>query len=244
MVRVSLPPGDDSFLTTHWSLVLRAGGQDSERAQAALATLCRAYWYPLYAFVRRKGVAAHDAEDVVQSFFARLLDKHALEQASPEKGRFRSFLLASIQNHLANLRAAERTQKRGGGQVALDIDFVAADARFRLEAGGEDAQKSFERAWALELLARALSGLEAEYRASERGVLFDVLKPELVGGESAPYAAYAERLSSNVAAVKVAVHRLRKRYRERLRAAIAETVAGEAEIEAEIADLFQALAPN
>jgi len=244
MAGVNLPSGDESFLTTHWSLVLRAGGEDSERAQLALASLCRSYWYPLYAFVRRKGVAAQDAEDVVQSFFARLLDKQALSQVRPEKGRFRSFLLASIQNHLANLRAAESSQKRGGGQVALDIDFAAADARFRLEAGVLDAQKSFERAWALELLARALSGLEQEYRASERGALFDVLKPELVGGQSAPYADYAERLCSNVAAVKVAVHRLRKRYRDRLRAAIAETVAGEAEIESEIADLFKALAPN
>ena len=244
MAPVSLPPGNESFLTTRWSLVLQAAGQDSEHAQAALASLCRAYWYPLYAFVRRKGVAAQDAEDVVQSFFARLLDKQALAQVRPEKGRFRSFLLASIQNHLANLRDAERSLKRGGGQALLDIDFAAADARYCLEAGALDAQKSFERAWALDLLARALSGLEAEYRASERGALFDVLKPELVGGEGAPYADYAARLSSNVAAVKVAVHRLRKRYRERLRAAIAETVAGEAEIESEISDLFRALTPN
>ena len=241
MALVTAPSHDESFLTTHWSLVLRAGAVDSVSANAALATLCKSYWYPLYAFVRRKGVGPEDAEDVVQGFFARLLDKHALEQATPDKGRFRSFLLASIQNHLANVRAAQHAQKRGGGQVGLDIDFAHADARFRLEARNEDPQKAFERAWALELLARALSGLEQEYRASQRGELFDVLKPELVGGEGAPYAAYAARLSSNEAAVKVAVHRLRKRYRERLRAAIAETVVGEAEIEAEIADLFRAL---
>jgi RNA polymerase sigma-70 factor (ECF subfamily) len=238
---VSPGPSDESFLTTRWSLVRGAAGGDAERAHAALTTLCRTYWFPLYAFVRRKGVPAQDAEDVVQGFFARLLDKRALGQVTPEKGRFRSFLLASIQNHLANLRDAQRTLKRGGGQAHVEIDFADADARYQLQARLEDPQRAFERAWALELLARALNGLEQEYRASDRGALFDVLKPELTGAESSPYASYAAQLCSTESAVKVAVHRLRRRYRERLRATIAETVQGEQEIEAEIADLFLAL---
>jgi RNA polymerase sigma-70 factor (ECF subfamily) len=240
MGRVEQESSGESFLTTRWSIVRSAADLDPERARAALATLCQSYWYPLYAFVRRKGVAAQDAEDVVQSFFARILEKRNFDSVSPEKGRFRSFLLASIQNHLANLRDAARAEKRGAGRSALEIDFARADARFGLEAKPEAAERAYEREWALALLERALAGVEQEYRASERGELFDVLKAELTGAGSS-HAEYAQRLASNEGAVKVAVHRLRKRYRERLRAEIAETVADPGEIEAEIADLFEAL---
>ncbi|HTF88798.1 MAG TPA: sigma-70 family RNA polymerase sigma factor [Planctomycetota bacterium] len=235
--------GADQFLTTRWSIVRAAGGQDKTLARAALASLCQSYWYPLYAFVRRKGVAAQDAEDVVQGFFAQVLANDNFLRVAPEKGRFRSYLLVCAQNHLANLRDGEKAQKRGEGRAALDIDFSSADTRFGLEATVEDPNRAFERAWALALLERALVGLEQEYRASDRGALFDVLKPELTGGTGAGYASYAARLDSNEAAIKVAVHRLRKRYRERLRAEIAQTVADESEIEAEIRDLFAALGP-
>ncbi len=233
----------DQFLTTQWSVVRAASGQNPELARAALTALCKTYWYPLYAFVRRKGVGAEDAEDVVQGFFEHVLTNQDFARVAPEKGRFRSFLLACIQNHMANIRDAANAQKRGGGRALLDIDFDDAALRFGREAGSEDPNRMFERAWALALLDRSLVGLEQEYRASDRGALFEVLKPELTGGVGESYAQYAARLGSNEGAVKVAVHRLRKRYRERLRAEIAQTVADESEIEAEIADLFSALAP-
>lgn len=238
---MDLQSDGDRFLTTRWSIVRTAASLDPERATAALSTLCQSYWYPLYAFVRRKGVAAQDAEDVVQSFFARILEKRNFDSVTPEKGRFRSFLLASIQNHLANMRDAARAEKRGAGRAPLAIDFATADVRFGLEARADEPERAFERAWALALLDRALAGVEQEYRATERGALFDVLKGELTGTADNPYAIYAQRLDSNEGAIKVAVHRLRKRYRERLRAEIAETVADPGEIEAEIADLFKAL---
>lgn len=242
MARMESSSASDQFLTTQWSVVRAAAGLDPARAQDALTALCQTYWYPLYAFVRRKGVSAEDAEDVVQGFFEQAITKQGFANVVPEKGRFRSFLLACIQNHLANFRDSANAQKRGGGHAALDIDFAAADARFGLEAAGDDPHRTFERAWALALLERALAGLEQEYRASDRGALFDVLRPELTGGADESYACYAERLGSNEGAVKVAVHRLRKRYRERLRSEIAQTVADESEVEGEIADLFKALA--
>jgi RNA polymerase sigma factor (sigma-70 family) len=230
----------EEFVPTRWSLVRDAAGADSERARVALATLCQAYWYPLYAFVRRKGVPAGEAEDVVQGFFARLLEKRDLAGVARENGRFRSFLAASIQHYLANLRDHERAEKRGGGRVRLDVDFAGADTRFALEAPDGDPLQAFERGWAVELLRRALEGLEQEYRATNRGELFDVLRGAITDGERAPVAEYARRLGSTEKAVKVAVHRLRVRYRERLRAEIAETVTGEAEVEAEIGALFRA----
>ena len=233
-------PTNEEFLTTRWSMVRAAGGEGAA-AREALAGVCRAYWYPLYAFVRRKGVAAADAEDVVQGYFERLLEKFDFARLAPERGRFRSFLLAGVENHLANVRDAARAQKRGGGMTRVPIDFAAADARFRSEAREEDPARAFEREWALALLERALTGLEQEYRASERGELFDVLKGELAGDGAASHAHYAERLGSTEGAVKVAVHRLRKRYRERLRAEIAETVVDPRDVEHEIADLFRAL---
>ncbi len=242
---VETPPAGDQFLTTRWSLVRAAAGSDSPRSRDALASLCQAYWYPLYAFVRRRGVGAQDAEDAVQGFFEQLLSKADFGRLAPEKGRFRSFLLAGVKNHLANVRDAASTQKRGGDRQRLAIDFSDADARYALRAPEEEAVRVFEREWALALLTRALSGLEQEYRASDRGALFDVLKGELAGGEVQSCAHYAERLGSSEGAVKVAVHRLRKRYRERLRAEIAETVSDcadlEGAIDAEIADLFRAL---
>jgi RNA polymerase sigma-70 factor (ECF subfamily) len=220
---------------------VRAAGGDGAAAREAVAALCRDYWFPLYAFVRRKGVGAEDAEDVVQGFFAELLLKFDFSRLAPERGRFRSFLLAGVQHHLANVRDRADAAKRGGDRTRVPIDFADADARFALQARDEDPGKAFEREWALALLERALALLEQEYRASDRGELFDVLKGELAGGAEERYASYAARLGASEAAVKVAVHRLRKRYRERLRAEIAGTVVDERDVDLEIADLFRAL---
>ena len=237
------PYADGRFLTTQWSVVRAAGKLDGDLAREALTFLCQTYWYPLYAFARRKGVAAQDAEDVVQGFFAELLTNADLAQVAPEKGRFRSYLLACMQNHISDVREHASAQKRGGDRVALPIDFAHADARFAADSGEGDPNRVFERAWAMALLDRALVGLEQEYRASDRGELFDTLKGELTGASGHAYETYATRLDSSEGAIKVAVHRLRKRYRERLRAEIAETVADEGEIDAEIGDLFRALGP-
>lgn len=240
---MSLEPGGSSFLTTRWSVVRAVGEDNLEERHRALTALCEGYWYPLYAFVRRRGHGAEDASDRTQEFFARLLARPGFEGLSPERGRFRAWLLASMKNFLSNERAREHAAKRGGGRVSLSIDFGAADRRFRLEGEvAETPEGHFERAWALELLERTLAGLEAEYRGRGRGTLFDALRPELTG--ETPASGYAERADSlhmTEGAFKVAVHRLRKRYRERLREEIAETVATEEEVEDELRALFEAL---
>lgn len=235
--------GTQSFLTTRWSLVQRAGGQNADQAREALAALCEAYWYPLYAFVRKKGVQAEDAADVTQGFFARLLEKGDLARVAPERGRFRAFLLASIQHYLANHRDRERAQKRGGDCTQLSIDFADADARFARESTAElSPERAFERVWAVALLERCLAALEEEYRSSGRAEIFEALEPHLTStGTDEPFAECAQRLGMTETAVKVAAHRLRKRYRARLREEIAQTVASEADVEDEIRDLFRAL---
>jgi RNA polymerase sigma-70 factor (ECF subfamily) len=228
-------------MTTRWSVVLGAADENEPRAREALAVLCHTYWYPLYTFVRRSGVAAVDAEDVVQGFFARLLESRDLARIAPERGRFRAFLLAAVKHHLANLRDRERALKRGAGRVHLWIDFAAAHERFAGEEARELApERAFERAWALELVARAVAELERQYRASNRSELFDALKGEL-DGSGGSHAEIGVRLGLSAGAVKVAAHRLRARFRGTLRALVAETVEGEAEIEAELADLLAAL---
>jgi RNA polymerase sigma factor (sigma-70 family) len=229
------------FLPTRWSLLQRARSADSGEARQALEELCREYWFPLYAFVRRRGFDAHEAEDVVQSFLARLIEKDDLGSVSPQKGRFRSFLLAALQNFVANWRAREQSLKRGGGARRLEFDIHEADARLGLVAReSEPPELAFERAWARELMQRCVADLEAEYRTSGRGPVFDALKTAL---QSSDYdsAAAVDALGLTEGAVKVAVHRLRARFRERLRARIAETVSSASEIEDELDDLFRAL---
>lgn len=230
-----------SFHTTHWSLVLRAGGPEDAAAREALASLCQSYWYPLYAFARRRGAGAEEAEDAVQGFFARLIEKGDLRAVTPSKGRFRAFLLAALQHHLANQRDHEAALKRGGGRVVLEADFGAAGERFAREPdGARTPEQEFERAWALEMLRGAVEDLELEYRSSSRGELFEALRGELQG-EAAPHAELAERLGMSAGAVKVAAHRLRERFGERLRERVAATVASPAEIEAELGALLRAL---
>ena len=232
-----------SFLTTRWSVLAAAASPDPVLSRAALETLCAGTWYPLYAFVRRHGHGADDARDLVQGFFASFLEKVDLGSLDPAGGRFRSFLLASIRNWMADEHRRASAQKRGGGASPIPIDFDGADERYRIDPGAElSPERLFERQWAIALLDLALARVEAEYASSGKRDLFEALKPALQGRSAdAPLAEIAARIDSTEGAVKVAVHRLRKRFREALRAEIAETVATEEQIEEEIRDLFRAL---
>ncbi len=237
-------PSRPAFVTTHWSLVVSAGDNDTPHARDALEKLCRAYWFPIYAFVRRQGHGPHDAQDLTQEFFARLLEKKYLASADPAKGRFRSFLLASLKHFLANEWDKTQAQKRGGGQFLIPIDAATAETSCGIEpADNLTAEKIFERRWALTLLEHVLRRLRAEYVRDDREKLFEQLKPTLTEvSRSVRYAEIATRLGTTEGAVKVAVHRLRQRYREVLRAEIADTVASPGEVEDEIRNLFAALA--
>jgi RNA polymerase sigma-70 factor (ECF subfamily) len=234
--------GGRSFGTTHWSLVLAAAHGSWPKGRAALATLCQTYWYPLYAYVRRCGYESHDAEDLTQEFFARLLDKHYLASVDRRKGKFRSFLLASLRHFLANERDWAKARKRGGGRTVFSFDRGEAETRYRLEPSREvTPEKDFDRQWALALLRQVMDGLEAVHIASGKGRLFEELKGFLTQAEgSRPYAQAARRLGMTEGAAKVAVHRLRRRYRQLLRDEIAQTVAGPKEVDEEIRHLFGA----
>ena len=237
------PPGPREFATTHWSLVLAAGsGEASQtRSRRALEELCKAYWYPLYAFVRYRGYSSDDAQDVTQSFFARILEKDGLASADPERGRFRSYLLGAVKHFLANEWHRARAQKRGGGVTFLELDALDPEARYALEpARSSDPEAVFDREWAQESIARAMQNLRAESEARGKGELLEALKGSLTG-EEPPRSETAARLGMTDGAVKSAVHRLRQRYRELLRAEIAETVTDPADVDAEMRHLVAAL---
>lgn len=229
--------------TTRWSLVLAA----RENQRPALEELCRAYWLPLYAYARRSGLDAHEAEDVVQAFFARLLEKRDLAAVGPEKGRFRAFLLAALRHFVANWRDHARAAKRGGGRVRvaaeLGLDFAQADERLQQFAGATaDPERAFEQAWARELLAACVDELGREYADSGRAAVFDELKDELQGAAGdGRVARHAQRLGLSEGAVKVAVHRLRARFRDKVRERSAATVERDADVDDEFAALLHAL---
>ena len=233
----------DYFATTHWSIVLTAQRSDTTRAQAALSKLCQTYWYPLYAFVRRQGHGPEDAQDLTQDFFARLLAKNYLAEVVREKGKFRSFLLAALKHFLANEWDRTQAAKRGGGQVFISLNDAEAESRYRLEPADEmSADRIFERRWAMTLLEQVLSRLRREHIQAGKVELYEQLKACLPGArDSAPYAELAARLKMTEGAIKVAVHRLRQRYRELLRDEIAQTVSGPAEVEEELRHLFSVL---
>jgi RNA polymerase sigma factor (sigma-70 family) len=237
-------PSDGYFATTHWSVIVNARAADSSVARQALEKLCQTYWYPLYAFVRRQGHGPHDAQDLTQEFFARLLEKNYLDDVRRERGKFRSFLLASMKHFLANEWDRARAQKRGGAHVHVPIDTQSAETRYGLEpAHDRTPEKLFERRWALTLLDNVLALLREEFVASGKAEQFDQLKVALTADKRAvPYAELGVRLGISQGAVKVAVHRLRARYREVLRAEIASTVSSPADVEEEIRQLFAALA--
>jgi RNA polymerase sigma-70 factor (ECF subfamily) len=234
-------PGRREFHSTRWSLVLAAGAPDESRAREALEELCRAYWYPLYAFVRYRGHSPEEAEDLTQSFFTRIIEKRGLATADPEKGRFRSYLLGAMKNFLANEWHRARALKRGGGRTLLEWDALAPEARFSLEpAQPSDPDAGFDRQWARETIDRALSKLREELDTRGKGEQFDALSGCLTG-EEPNRKETAARLGMTENAVKVAVHRLRHRYREILRAGVAETLSDPADVDAEMRHLVEAL---
>ncbi len=237
-------PGAGRFATTHWSVVLAAGEPESTRHRQALEALCQTYWFPLYVFLRRQGNDASQAEDHTQAFLAFLLEKQALSKADPKRGRFRSFLLASLKNFLANERARAAALKRGGDRKVLSLDIENAERRYALKPVDElSPEKLFARSWALTVLDRTMDRLRAEAAAAQKQKLFDALRVYLTADKSSvPCRDMAAELNMSEGAVRVAAHRLRRRYRAMLRDEIAQTVTTEDQIDQEIRDLFAALA--
>jgi RNA polymerase sigma-70 factor (ECF subfamily) len=224
--------------------VLAAGQSDAALAQTALTRLCQTYWYPLYAYIRRRGYSTHDAQDLTQALFAHLLERRALASADPNRGRFRSFILTAANNFIAHEWEKARAQKRGGRLEILSLDLAAAEKRYDLEpVENSTPDKLFDKQWALALLEEVLNRLEVEYQRAGRAELFRALKQTLTGTrESQPYDLLATELGMSLGAVKVAVHRLRKRYRELLNIEITNTLADPEQAEEELRDLFAALA--
>jgi len=232
------------FATTHWSLVLAAGDGDATGAREALARLCQTYWYPLYAYVRRKGHSPHDAEELTQEFFLQVLEHNWVARADRSRGRFRSFLLMALNRFLANAWDRAQTEKRGGKWRRVPLTLDGAESRFSREpAETRTPEQEFERQWALTLLEHVLNALRKEYIERGQAVLFEALKASLVGRrETQPYQQLGVTLGMTEGSVKVAVFRLRQRYRQRLMEEIAHTVASRDEAESEVRHLFRVLA--
>ena len=231
------------FVNTRWTVVLSAGDPTSPQATAALEALCRAYWYPLYAFVRRRGHLPPDAQDLTQEFFAQLLEHNWIAHADRHKGRFRSFLLMAMKRFLANEWDKAKTLKRGGQVRLVPLELDTAETRYSQEpADTSTPEQVFEKQWGLALLESVLNQLRDEYAQDGKAALFDTLKPCLIGSrETQPYAALATGLGMTEGAVKVAVCRLRERYRGRLKEEIGHTVASPAEVDEELHHLFRVL---
>jgi len=226
--------GPSQFPTTRWTLVVAAGDPHRKEARAALVSLCENYWYPLYAWLRRRGYSADEAQDLTQDFFIRVLEGRYLDRADPEKGRFRSFILTSLKFFVADLEDRDRAQKRGGGTV-LSIEFSSGEDRYQREPAHDETPESiFERRWALALIDRVVERLRSEFVQHCRPEHFERLKVLLLGQSDAPYSALAREINTSEGALKVAIHRLRKRYRELFRQEIAATVADPADVEAEL----------
>jgi RNA polymerase sigma factor (sigma-70 family) len=232
-------PTQACFQDTHWSVVLAAGRGGSSGAAAALETLCRTYWPPLYAFIRRRGHSPAQAQDLTQEFFAQLLRQNALATTSSEKGRFRSFLLAVLKHFLVNEWHREQCQKRGGGHAAISLDAESVESRYQVElVETATPESAFERHWAFTVLDQTMNRLREEYANTGKGDLFDLLKETLSGEKcTTSRAVLAARCGVSVGAVDVAVHRLRRRYGELLREEIAHTVTQPSEVEEEIRHL-------
>lgn len=230
------------FETTRWSLILRAARGEAVESGLALALLCEAYWYPVYAFVRRQGYSAADAEDLTQGYFARFLEKEYLKDVRPEYGRFRSFLLASVRHFLSNERDRERALKRGGGRRLVSLDAAEAERSYELEPVDTTTPETlFERSWARAVFARVLERLDEMPAGAGRSRL-DRLRPFLTGGEAAaPYADIAREWGVGESAVRVAVHRLRKRFADIFREEVAGTVAEDADVDDEVRHVLSLL---
>lgn len=236
------PRGWD-FASTHWSVVLLAGQEHSTQSAAALEQLCRAYWYPLYAFVRREGHGPEAAADLTQEFFSRLLANNGLVAVDRSKGKYRTFLLASMKHLLANEWNRAQTQKRGGGFAHFSLDAAAAEDRYRLDPADElTPERIFERRWAETVIDSVTRRLQGEFAAADLSERFEALKIFLMADDDPPsYAEAARRLSMSEGAVRTAIYRLRQRYGELFREEIAQTVSGPQEMEEEIRQFFAAL---
>jgi RNA polymerase sigma-70 factor (ECF subfamily) len=239
------PTQPTRFETTSWSVVAKAADRASPERQQALGELCQAYWYPLYAFIRGRGYSPEAAEDLTQGFFADLLSRDTLQMANPARGRFRTFLIAALENHLINCRISDHRLKRGGWALPLSLDFRDAEGRYIQEPAHDlTPERLFERRWALTLLCHTLDRLEHETVVQGKHALFQWLKPAL-SGETADvsYAAISAALDMAEATVRVAAHRIRRRFRALIHEEIARTVANADQIEQEIDELFRALEP-
>ncbi|HKD04559.1 MAG TPA: sigma-70 family RNA polymerase sigma factor [Bryobacteraceae bacterium] len=233
--------GRSQFPTTRWTLVIAASDSHRKEARSALVSLCEAYWYPLYAFLRRRGHPAEQAQDLTQEFFMRVLEGRYLDRADPQKGRFRSFILTSLKFFVSDEEDRDRAQKRGGG-VVLPLELSSGEGRYQREpAHDETPERIFERRWALSVIDRVVDRLRAEFVQHSRPEHFERLKVFLLGRSDAPYAALAREMNISEGALKVAIHRLRKRYRELFRQEIADTVADPAEVESELRFLLDVL---
>ena len=233
---------DGRFRTTRWTRVCKAGQLDTPSASEALAELCREYWYPLYAFARRRGLSPEDAQDLTQSFFARLLEKQYLQRADPARGRFRSFLLSSITHFLCNEWEKQKTIKRGGQCFFVSWDELDAENRYRQEPFSElSAEKLYDRRWAMTILDKAREGMRQEHSASGELALFETLEGAITGTlEPQTYHDLAARLSLTEAAVRMRIHRLKRRYGKVLREVVQATLAEGEDVDAEIRQLFAA----
>ena len=233
------PPGpgqNAQFTTTHWSAVLAAGGGDSPAARQALEYLCQTYWYPVYAYVRRRGHSPEDAEDLAQEFFAGLLRRNDFAKVSRERGPFRAFLKGALNHLLSDQRDYVRAAKRGGGKIILSLDAPAAEQRYQLEpADTTTPDKLYDRRWALTLLETARARLAEEYAVAGKGDLYNHLKSMDSGaGEALPYAEIGRRLGKSESAIKTEASRLKRRYHQLVRAEVAQTVASAVEIDDEV----------
>jgi RNA polymerase sigma-70 factor (ECF subfamily) len=226
------------FITTRWSLVLAAGERDSQQKRRAIAELCEAYWQPVYAFIRRYDGDSDASLDLTQEFFSRLLEKDSIRDADPQRGRFRSFLLAAVRHFLSNERDRATAQKRGGGRVHFSLEVATIPLEL---STAETPEREYDRQWALSLLDRSLARLEKRYAEQGKADLFATLRPSLtVEPEANRYSELAEKLGMSEGAVKVAVHRCRRRFASLLREEIAHTVNSPADVDAEVRDLFAA----
>lgn len=237
------PEAGDYFVSTRWTVVLSAGRKSSPGSDQALAELCQVYWYPLYAYVRRHGRSREDAEDLVQAFFAKFLQKNYLQDVNCERGKFRAFLLACLKHFLANEWDKATRQKRGGGVPHFSLDWQSAEERYQLEPPDTATpDRLYDREWAQALLARVLARLKEEYFVAGKSALFEHAKSSLMGkSEAVPHVEAAAGLNMDAGALRVAAHRLRARYRELLKEEIAQTLSDPAAVQEELRSLQQAL---
>ena len=242
--RNSVSTGKQRFATTHWSVISAAGKSSSPQQKQALETLCQSYWFPLYAYLRRRGYDTHQAEDLTQAFFAHILEKKDLGTADPKCGKFRSFLLVRLKYFLSDERDRAQAKKRGGGKKVLSLSIQNAEGQYALEPAIQlSPEMLFEKSWALTVLERTMGRLEAEMAEKNKQKLFDFLKVYLTtDNDVIPYQDMAAELKMTEGSVRVAVHRLRRQYRKLLRDEVAQTVGDEDQIDEEMGCLFAALA--